>query len=186
MSVELDLSLDEILLYAAHLVNWEAGKVINVISRESVYGINPHLGKDLLNEDLFKKFSKKFGMELIITLNMFSKPLTIAKIREKRELDTYTLFKLVTWFLKFNYLIEYNYYIYLSCPKEFFDATIEPMKNFNDEKKREQGQILESLAKFSYKGISLNQIAFECDIPKDKLFKVVHLHKNLIDYYFTE
>lgn len=186
MSIELDLALDEIMLYAAHLVNWQASKIISVISKESIYGINPDLDRDLLNEDFSKKFLLKFKMELIVTLNAFAKPLQIGKIREKLNLDSSTLFKIITTFLKCNCLIEYNYYIYINCPEEVFHSNIIAMKNSSDKRKKEQGDILEKLAKFSYKKISLNQIAFEYDIPKEKLFKAVIANKNLVDYYLTE
>jgi len=186
MSVNLDLALDEILLYAAHLVNWQAGKVINVISKESVYGINSELDRELLNEELVKKFYKKFKTELVETLNAFAKPLAIAKIREKLSMDSHSLFKLVTWFLKYSYLIEFNYYIYINCPKEVFRANISQMKGSHDEKKRLQGDILEKVAEFSCKKVSLNQISFEYDIPKEKLYKVIFVNKGLLDYYLTE
>ena len=186
MSIDLNLALDEITLYAIHLVNWQAGKIIHVISKESVYGINPELERSLLNEELFKKFSKRFKSELIVTLNTFSKPLPIGKVRDKLKMESAMLFKLITWFLKHSYLIEYNYYIYINCPKEVFNANINSMKNSNDEKKRKQGEILEKLSKFSYKKVSLNQIAFENDILKDKLFKIVFQNKNLVDYYLAE
>ena len=186
MSADLDLALDEILLYASHIVNWQAGKVINVISKESVYGINSELEKNLLNKELDKKFSKKFKRELIVTLNAFSKPLAISKIKDILQMETHTLFKLITWFLKFSYLIEYNYYIYINCPEEVFKANIASMKASHDEKKRSQGEILETLANFSCKKVSLNQIAFEYEIPKEKLYKSVFAYHNLIDYYLTE
>jgi len=186
MSADLDLALDEILIYAAHLVNWQAGKVINVISKESVYGINSELERNLLNEELVKKFSKKFKTELIVTLNAFSKPLAIAKIREILQMESHALFKLITWFLKYSYLIEYNYYIYINCPEEVFRANIASMKASHDEKKRSQGEILEKLANFSCQQVSLNQIAFEYEIPKEKLYKYVFANKNLVDYYLTE
>jgi Nitrogen Permease regulator of amino acid transport activity 3. len=186
MSMANDLTLDEVLLYAAHLVNWQAGKVINVISKESVYGINPKMDKEFLREKLLTKFRKKFKNDLPQILNGFSTPAPIAKVKEKLKLDSNVMFSLIAWFLKYSYLIEYNYYVFMSCPEPEFKIKIKNMKASNDEKKRKMAEILEKLAAYSFKRISVGEIAFEQDIAREKIFKVLFNNKGLIDYYYTE
>jgi Nitrogen Permease regulator of amino acid transport activity 3 len=186
MSVELDLTLDEVMLYAAHIVSWQFGKVINVITKESIYMINQNLNNEYFSEELSKKFRNKFKNDLVQILNIFSTPTPLYKLKDKIKMDTSLIFQLITWLLKHSYIVEYNYYIYLACSLEEFRLKVKEMRESPDEKVRKSGDVHDKLFKYCLSKTSVGQIAFEEDIQRERIFKILFQEKSLFGYYYTQ
>ena len=188
LATELDLSLDEVIIYSGHIVTYGLGKIINVINGKSRFGLN-HKTKEFslaLNEILYKKFQKKFSYDLNLILSIFSNPNPILKQKEKLSIEDKVFLDLLVWLIKQSLLIEYKTYIYMKVEEQELKNVITKLKASKSENNSKTGDILNELIYFSMKKKDINEISYELGLEPLFLHNFIKKNKIFFSTYITE
>ena len=120
LSLETEISLDEIMIWVKHLLYWNQGKIIYPIRVDNVYRISNTAN---INKDSAFKFSKFINRNNIkpkLSLNDFLIIFSMTQREKDKIKNRFTsqkdLYEIIAYFLRNNILCEHFYYYYLIYP----------------------------------------------------------------------
>ncbi|EGG22631.1 UPF0171 family protein [Cavenderia fasciculata] len=113
LQMETDLPLAQIYRLASHLVYWRKAKIINMMTKNNVYVLNPRNSNDLV--DLGNKFSTLFPeFKFQDILFRFSTARPLAEHISKIHQNYYVVFlQIVGWLLQHDLIVQLHTYVHL-------------------------------------------------------------------------
>eukprot|EP01017_Pseudomicrothorax_dubius_P031120 TRINITY_DN3943_c0_g1_i1.p1 TRINITY_DN3943_c0_g1~~TRINITY_DN3943_c0_g1_i1.p1 ORF type:complete len:513 (-),score=133.40 TRINITY_DN3943_c0_g1_i1:133-1671(-) len=178
-TVLLEMGLDEVLSYAAHLIYWDLGKVCNALLRHNVFTLNPNWNFANLkakDEEFRTKFMNEKSLADLIT--SFSERKYIYEHIKELGMMNKTFYNIVIWMLQESLIIELNAYVYLKG-----DVSI-LMSDPRDRKLL--GKYIEAVIEFNKKNVCVNEICLLKELNIKTFFEFVGEKSEYIGLYFHE
>jgi hypothetical protein len=120
LQYELGIPLAHLYRIAAHLLYWKKARVIDVLTRNNVYVLNPNPhGPDegLHLPFLIQTFEAQFqGVKLVELLSRFSTPKKLSDVMQSSSSQS-KFVEMVTWLIRQDIIIQVHQFCFLTCPK---------------------------------------------------------------------
>lgn len=121
MQLELGIPLEHLYRIAAHLVYWKKAKIIDVLTRNNLYVLNPQ-PHDLEERTthlpfLAQQFETQFqNLKLIDLLSRFSTPKRLADVLQLTTAQS-KFVEMVTWLIRHDLITQIHQFVFLLAPK---------------------------------------------------------------------
>ena len=120
LSLETDITLDEIMLCVKHLLYWNQGKIIYPIRVDNIYRVSNTAVIDKEASMKFSNFVNKNRIKPRLALNEFVIIFSMTQKEKDKIKSRFTsqkdLYEIIAYFLRNNILWEHFYYYYLVYP----------------------------------------------------------------------
>lgn len=121
MQLDLGLPLEQLYRIAANFVYWKAAKVVDVLTRNNMYVLNPNPkdsdGNSAHLQFLSGTFENAFqSVKLFDLLSRFSTPKRLSEILQLSASQS-KFVEMVTWLLRHDLIVQVHQFCYLQAPK---------------------------------------------------------------------